>query len=62
MADGKDKARPVVHCQDRDPRWMLLGMSNRECTPPRMGSAANVDGAKAALLAAWQLWRAWAEL
>ena len=40
---------------------MLLGMNNRG-TPLRMGSAADIDQAKAELLAGWQSWLRWAHL
>jgi len=46
----------------RGPHWMLFGVSAIDAPGPRAGSAERIDGAKARLLEAWQVWLAWAEL
>jgi hypothetical protein len=48
--------------QGHDPHWRLLGTSSTECPTPQAGWADTIDGAKAALLDAWQAWLEWAEL
>lgn len=42
--------------------WSLTGPHTPEAPVPIGGPAGDVDSAKAALLASWRLWQAWAEM
>lgn len=42
--------------------WSMTGPHTPEAPVPIGGTADDIEGAKAALLASWRLWQAWADM